>query len=108
MIAHRRPLVAVIAGALIVAGAIATGMPARRANAALLSVTVGSTRAVVPAGASENVGRAPRERDERRHLLVHVERAMAITARPGAGRTIGTMLSGSGDYEMPTGAWGPP
>lgn len=104
MIAHRRPLVAVIAGALIVAGAIATGMPARRANAALLS-TVGTTRGVVPAGGSENAGGAPRERDGQRHLLVHVERAMAITARPGAGRTLGTMPAGSRYYDIPTVAW---
>jgi lipoprotein-anchoring transpeptidase ErfK/SrfK len=104
MIAHRRPLVAVIASALVVAGAIATGMP-RPANAALLSVTVGTTRAVVPAGGSENAGGAPRERDGLRHLLVHVERAMAITARPGAGRTIGTMPAGSRFYGIPTVAW---
>jgi L,D-transpeptidase catalytic domain len=105
MIAHRRPLVAVIAGALMVASAIATEMPARRANAALLSVTVGTARAVVPAGGSENAGGAPRARDGLRHLLVHVERAMAITARPGAGRTIGTMPSGSRYYDIPTVAW---
>ena len=105
MIAHRRLFVAVITGALIVAGAIATGMPASPANAALLSVTVGTTRAVVPAGGSENAGGAPRERDGLRHLLVHVERAMAITARPGAGRTIGTMPAGSRYYGIPTVAW---
>jgi lipoprotein-anchoring transpeptidase ErfK/SrfK len=105
MIAHRRPLVAVIAGALIVAGAFATWMPARRANAALLSGTVGTTRGVVPAGGSENAGGAPRERDGQRHLLVHVERAMAITARPGAGRTLGTMPAGSRYYDIPTVAW---
>lgn len=104
MIAHRR-LVAVIAGALIVGGAIGTWMPARRANAALLSATVGTTRAVVPASGSEDAGRAPRERDGLRHLLVHVERAMAITARPGAGRTIGTMPAGSRYYDIPTVAW---
>jgi hypothetical protein len=104
MIAHGR-LVAVIAGALIVAGAIGTWMPAGRANAALLSATFGTTRAVVPASGSEDAGRTSRERDGLRHLLVHVERAMAITARPGAGRTIGTMPAGSRYYDIPTVAW---
>jgi lipoprotein-anchoring transpeptidase ErfK/SrfK len=44
------------------------------------------------------------ERDER-PLVVHVDRPLAITARPGGGRTIGTMPTGSRFYHTPIVAW---
>jgi lipoprotein-anchoring transpeptidase ErfK/SrfK len=103
MFAYRRLLAAAVASALVVAGVVATGVPARRANAAPSPVTVDTTRALVPTAASETAD-APRER-AKRHLLVHVERALPIRARPGAGRTIGTMPTGSRYYDIPTVAW---
>ena len=104
MLAHRRVLAAAIASTLVVGGAISSGMPARRANAAPTAVTVDTTRALVPTGAAQTAD-APREHNAPRHLLVHVERAMTITARPGAGRTVGTMPAGSRYYDIPTVAW---
>jgi len=46
-----------------------------------------------------------RRREPARFLLVDVERAMAITARPGAGPVVGTMPAGSRFYAEPTVAW---
>lgn len=40
-----------------------------------------------------------------RHVLAAVEQAMPITARPGAGRTIGEMPAGSRFYGTPHKAW---
>jgi lipoprotein-anchoring transpeptidase ErfK/SrfK len=107
MLVHRRLLAAVIACALVVAGPIAIGAPAREANAGPTAVTVDTARRpVVPTTATQSeTPDPPRERDPHRHLLVHIERAMAITALPGAGRTIGTMPAGSRYYGIPTVAW---
>jgi lipoprotein-anchoring transpeptidase ErfK/SrfK len=104
MIPHRRLQAAVIAGVFLVAAVAATSLPARQANAALISQTVGTARAVAPNAPSES-NDEQRQRAGWRHLLVHVERPLAITARPGAGRTVGTMPGGSRYYGIPTVAW---
>lgn len=39
------------------------------------------------------------------NLLVRIPRAMTLTARPGAGRAVGTMPAGSRFYEEPLVAW---
>jgi lipoprotein-anchoring transpeptidase ErfK/SrfK len=49
---------------------------------------------------------APPPRPERtRSLLVQIERSLPITARPGGGRALGTMPTGSRYYGAPTVAW---
>lgn len=40
-----------------------------------------------------------------RHILVEIERALPVTARPGAGRVVGTMPTGSRFYGVPVVAW---
>lgn len=40
-----------------------------------------------------------------RHLLLAIERARPITARPGGGRVVGTMPAASRYYGVPTVAW---
>ncbi len=49
--------------------------------------------------------REAREPRPRRHLLAAIERSMAITARPGEGRTIGEMPAGSRYYGTQHRAW---
>jgi lipoprotein-anchoring transpeptidase ErfK/SrfK len=48
---------------------------------------------------------APEKSRPPRYLLVHVEGSMPITAKPGRGRTVGTMPAGSKYYHFPTVAW---
>lgn len=40
-----------------------------------------------------------------RHLLVHIERNMPVTSRPGGGRTVGVMPASSLQFHFPTVAW---
>jgi len=40
-----------------------------------------------------------------RHLLVHIERNMPVTSRPGGGRTVGMMPASSLQFHFPTVAW---
>src|SRR5688572_4295983 len=51
------------------------------------------------------VGAEPPRPERTRQLLVEIERSLPITARPGAGRVIGTMPAGSRYYGVPTVAW---
>lgn len=50
---------------------------------------------------------AARDRAERPtpHVLVRIERAVPLTARPGGGRVVGTMPRGSRYYDTPLVAW---
>lgn len=40
-----------------------------------------------------------------RHLLVHIERNLPVTSRPGGGRTVGVMPASSLQFGFPTVAW---
>lgn len=51
------------------------------------------------------VGAPPPRPERTRQLLVEIERALPITARPGGGRVLGTMPAGSRYYGVPTVAW---
>jgi lipoprotein-anchoring transpeptidase ErfK/SrfK len=106
MSAHRRLFAAAIASALLAAAGVAMAGPARRANAAPTAVKIETARgAVTPNLVSAAAPDESGERDSPRHVLVHIERALPITARPGAGRTVGTMPGGSRYYGVPTVAW---
>jgi lipoprotein-anchoring transpeptidase ErfK/SrfK len=61
-------------------------------------------RSVEPAAEAPEPAEAPTTR-EGRSLLVHVERSMAVTARPGGGAVIGTMPTVSRFYDVPLVAW---
>jgi lipoprotein-anchoring transpeptidase ErfK/SrfK len=111
---RRTPRTAAIAVAMAMAIAAAAGViVSTRARATVL----GDPRpalAVVPAAAAPAADAlatrtAPPEdpaRDEPvRFLLVRVEGDLAITARPGSGRVVGTMPAGSRFYHEPTVAW---
>jgi lipoprotein-anchoring transpeptidase ErfK/SrfK len=98
---HRRSFVAVLAGLLVVE-ALAVGTLVERVAAAPSAATeVASGRSVV--GVAIPIRR--RESAQDRHLLVRIERALPITARPGGGRVVGTMPAGSRYYDIPTVAW---
>jgi lipoprotein-anchoring transpeptidase ErfK/SrfK len=51
------------------------------------------------------VGAEPPRPERTRYMLVEIERALPITARPGGGRVLGTMPAGSRYYAVPTVAW---
>jgi hypothetical protein len=51
------------------------------------------------------VGAEPPRAERTRQLLVEIEGALPITARPGGGRVLGTMPAGSRYYGVPTVAW---
>lgn len=60
---------------------------------------------VVSPGMPLELGAEPPRPERTRHLLVEIERALSITARPGGGRVLGTMPAGSRYYAVPTVAW---
>jgi hypothetical protein len=62
----------------------------------------GSDGAADGSGSGVHGGEAPRPEP---HLLVRVPRDLRLTARPGGGRTVGTVPSGSRFYDVPTVAW---
>ncbi len=107
----RRPTIALIAVAILVLvlGTLAVGAVATRARAMVpgdpsRTPALGempTTDAATPTEIQDPGGR----RGAARFLLVDVERAMAITARPGAGRVMGSMPAGSRFYAEPTVAW---
>jgi lipoprotein-anchoring transpeptidase ErfK/SrfK len=68
-------------------------------------VAAGSRVAVAASTAIREMPNQPRESSPERHLLVRIERGLAITARPGGGRVVGTMPAGSRYYGIPTVAW---
>jgi hypothetical protein len=60
---------------------------------------------VLATGMPLEVGAQPPRPERTRQLLVEIERALPITARPGGGRVLGTMPAGSRYYAVPTVAW---
>lgn len=106
-----RIVAAVVALAAVAAGA--GGLVSTRARATVL----GDPRpvpaampmlATAPAAGEDLATRTAEEPDREeqvRFLLVEVEAAMPITARPGGGRVVGTMPAGSRFYGEPTVAW---
>lgn len=60
---------------------------------------------VLAPGMPLEVGAQPPRPERTRQLLVEIERALPITARPGGGRVLGTMPAGSRYYGVPTVAW---
>lgn len=89
--------------------AFAVGAVATRARAMVLAdpparPAVFEIRATAAEGPIE-IPDPARRRDRVRFLLVEIDRAMPITARPGAGRVVGTMPAGSRFYDEQTVAW---
>jgi lipoprotein-anchoring transpeptidase ErfK/SrfK len=74
-----------------------------------VSMPVHTLTAVGPAMDTNEVRRAPSASGAPEkppgYLLVRIERDMPVTARPGGGRTVGTMPSSSKYYHVPTVAW---
>lgn len=113
---HRGPSSALIATAILVlAIELAAGTSvASRARAIVLAdpprppaAEAIAPAAIATAALEPRPGDAPdaAPRAARAFLLVRIERAMPITAGPGAGRVLGTMPAGSRFYDEPTVAW---
>ncbi len=107
----RRPTLALIALAtlLLVLELLGVGAIATRARAVVLAEPTSAARSATPA---ELRGAPPLELPgataspaPARSLLVRLDRALSITARPGGGRVIGTMPAGSRFYNEQTVAW---
>jgi lipoprotein-anchoring transpeptidase ErfK/SrfK len=109
---------AVVAAALLVIEALATGVAPAPARASLnartsAAITSSSGAAFAPSSFTGLTERAigveipnpSRDPVRLRHRLVEIERALPITARPGGGRVVGTMPAGSRYYAIPTVAW---
>lgn len=92
-----------LAALLVMLGAPAAGLT--EGLAAPLDAGTGATSPAL--GTSRRDGGAPWVRAEpiAGHLLVSIERPLPITARPGAGATVGTMPDGSRFYGQPIVAW---
>jgi hypothetical protein len=103
MAPHRRSLVVAVTGVLVVIEALAAGTLVVSASAATTRF-VDATRwtATAPSSIRVEIPNQPREKAPARHMLVHIERALPITARPGGGRVVGTMPAGSRYYGIPT------
>jgi lipoprotein-anchoring transpeptidase ErfK/SrfK len=110
----RRPPPALVATAILVlALELVAGVVATRARAIVVEdqprpivLATRTTLAVEVVGPDRGVGLVPGTgQDRARFLLVRIERAMPITARPGAGRVVGTIPAGSRFYGEPTVAW---
>jgi hypothetical protein len=80
---------------------LATGVATTHVRAAV----VGDPAAPFVARESPTVAVPGRANERARFLLVEIERGLTITARPGGGRVVGTMPSGSRFYRVPTVAW---
>lgn len=102
-----RTLIA-LALALLTIEALAIGLEVTRAQATVLRDPVGLTTDRSRGVAAEVRPLVPEpllEREPVRFLLVRIERALPITARPGGGRPRGVMPAGSRFYDSPTVAW---
>lgn len=108
----------VVAAALLVIEALATGVAPAPARASLSARTSAAFTSSSGAGFAPSTFTGLTERAVRveipnpsrdpvrlRHRLVEIERALPITARPGGGRVVGTMPAGSRYYAIPTVAW---
>jgi lipoprotein-anchoring transpeptidase ErfK/SrfK len=96
-----------VAAALLVVEALVIGALAPTAGAAPSAATDASFAPTFATASAIRVEipNPPREAVSVRHMLVRIERAMPITARPGGGRLVGTMPAGSRYYGIPTVAW---
>ena len=83
-------------------GSIRTSARAMVLQAADLTVT--GPVVLAPRTPLEVGGQPPRP-ERTTHLLVEIERALPITARPGDGQVLGTMPAASRYYAVPTVAW---
>ena len=105
---RRLAIVAVAALALSVAAAEGRQGTSATALAAELKPTPGVEDrprgpSAAPKGASAR--RSAGEAEPGPTLLVRIPRGMALTARPGAGRVVGSMPAGSRFYDQPLVAW---
>lgn len=103
-----------LATALVVAEGVATGLAVERAGASQPASGASASVAVLATATPEREAtgappaEAPVPTGDRRpapYRLVRIERAMPLTARPGGGRTVGTMPAGSRYYGTPLVAW---
>lgn len=100
----------VVAAALLVVEAFATGVAPAPARASLVAETGAALAPPSLVGLTERAVRVeipnpPRDAVRVRHRLVEIEQAVPITARPGGRRVVGTMPAGSRYYGIPTVAW---
>lgn len=96
-------MASVLAAALVAAEALAMGFAGHRAAAVPATLRMPTTLATRVREAAPEAS-APAERSAP-YLLVRIERATALTARPGGGRVVGTMPRGSRYYGTPHVAW---
>ncbi len=105
-------LLTVLAATLAMLEPAAVGLVVHHAHAAELEPVTALVRLAAPArpdmlGRQSVVEVPPPAAPVRpvRHVLVEIERGMELTARPGGGRSVGTMPAASPYYGVPTVAW---
>lgn len=107
----------VLASRVLVASAAAASLilansPLGRTAARLADPVTGPAPLEATAGPAMDIAELRRTQPETaaperppRHLLVHIERNMPVTSRPGRGRAVGIMPASSKYYQFPTVAW---
>lgn len=103
----RTRIAVAVAAALVLAEGAAVGLvgPSAHAVSATVAAPTLLATSVREAPAAAFAAAAAGPTPPAGHLLVRIDRAVDLTARPGGGRVVGTMPAGSRYYDTPTVAW---